>query len=106
MSEGHQRLLLHLARQTNQARSPVFVRQGILLQVSDGGGRSSRGRSRLASFGRQPYEAGQWLGGGGGGQTGDGQAHNELVRQCFLFTNHLLLCTRTKEGKLELLEVS
>jgi len=39
------------------------------------------------------------------------QAHHshsskELVRQCFLFTNHLLLCTRTKEGKLRLLEVS
>lgn len=30
----------------------------------------------------------------------------ELIRQCFLFTNHLLLCTRTKDGKLHLLEVS
>lgn len=31
---------------------------------------------------------------------------DELIRQCFLFTNHLLLCTRTKDGKLHLLEVS
>lgn len=42
--------------------------------------------------------------------TGHGQDHDktakELVRQCFLFTNHLLLCTRTKDGKLRLLEVS
>lgn len=33
-------------------------------------------------------------------------ATTELIRQCFLFTNHLLLCTRTKDGKLHLLEVS
>lgn len=33
-------------------------------------------------------------------------ATKELIRQCFLFTNHLLLCTRTKDGKLHLLEVS
>lgn len=34
------------------------------------------------------------------------QNTKELIRQCFLFTNHLLLCTRTKDGKLHLLEVS
>lgn len=46
-----------------------------------------------------------------GGAAHGGQQHHrhsskELVRQCFLFTNHLLLCTRTKEGKLRLLDVS
>lgn len=35
-----------------------------------------------------------------------GAPTKELVRQCFLFTNHLLLCTRTKDGKLRLLDVS
>jgi hypothetical protein len=39
------------------------------------------------------------------GHGNDSQA-KELVRQCFLFTNHLLMCTRTKDGKLRLLEVS
>lgn len=43
---------------------------------------------------------------GGGGGGGESSQSRELVRQCFLFTNHLLLCTRTKEGKLRLLEVS
>lgn len=47
-------------------------------------------------------------GSGGAGSDGNGRHGEvrELVRQCFLFTNHLLLCTRTREGKLHLLEVS
>lgn len=53
------------------------------------------------STGSGPLNYCHWLGAEGpGGQT------KELIRQCFLFTNHLLLCTRTKEGKLRLLEVS
>lgn len=39
-------------------------------------------------------------------QLAYGAPTKELVRQCFLFTNHLLLCTRTKDGKLRLLDVS
>lgn len=31
---------------------------------------------------------------------------NNLLRHCFLFTNHLILCVRSKDGKLQLLEVS
>lgn len=68
--------------------------------MSEAAARNSRTRSRLTSFGRQPAEGPQ-----ASGQNADGQPR-ELVRQCFLFTNHLLLCTRTKEGKLELVEVS
>lgn len=30
----------------------------------------------------------------------------EVVRQCYLFTNHMLLCNRTSAGKLHLVEVS
>lgn len=33
-------------------------------------------------------------------------ANNNLIRQCFLFTNYLLLCSRTKDGRLKLLDVS
>ncbi|CAA3006359.1 ras-specific guanine nucleotide-releasing factor 2-like [Olea europaea subsp. europaea] len=49
---------------------------------------------------------------GGGGNSSSSSnyhhagEHRELVHQCFLFTNHLILCTRTKEGKLRLLEVN
>lgn len=37
-----------------------------------------------------------------------GKQHENLVlsRQCFLFNDYLLLCVRTKDGKLQLLEVS
>lgn len=34
------------------------------------------------------------------------QQQQDSIRQCFLFTNHLLLCVRAKDGKLHLLEVS
>lgn len=113
----------------------VFVRQGILLQVIEMPCKASRSaRSRLASFAARP--SGKSAGANCApdchtqvARTSSAalnspayhlhhhhhhhhnQAHcdsqaKELVRQCFLFTNHLLLCTRTKDGKLHLLEVS
>lgn len=47
----------------------VFVRQGSLVQVPPGRGRI---RSRLASF----------------------KSERESVRQCFLFSNHMIIATR------------
>lgn len=37
---------------------------------------------------------------------GNKQENLVLSRQCFLFNDYLLLCVRTKDGKLQLLEVS
>lgn len=48
----------------------VFVRQGSLVQVPPGRGRL---RSRLASF----------------------KSDREYVRQCFLFSNHMIVATRS-----------
>ncbi|KAG5680535.1 hypothetical protein PVAND_010039 [Polypedilum vanderplanki] len=56
----------------------VFVRQGSLVQVPPGRGRI---RSRLASF----------------------KSERESVRQCFLFSNHMIIATRTSAGRLHLL---
>ncbi|XP_076333763.1 ras-specific guanine nucleotide-releasing factor 1-like isoform X2 [Tachypleus tridentatus] len=53
----------------------VFIRQGSMIQVI-GGDKSRLQRPRT----------------------------REAVRQCFLFTNHILLCTRTSGGKLHLVE--
>lgn len=47
----------------------VFVRQGSLVQVPPGRGRI---RARLASF----------------------KSERESVRQCFLFSNHMIIATR------------
>ena len=60
----------------------VFIRKGSVLQVltSD---RFKTARARIGSF------------------RGD----KEVVRQCYLFSNHMLLCTRTSGGKLTLVEV-
>ena len=55
----------------------VFVRQGTLLQVMP-----DRQRSRLAIM----------------------KAEREVVRQCFLFSNHLIITTRTHGGRLHLLD--
>ncbi|XP_055716567.1 ras-specific guanine nucleotide-releasing factor 2-like [Phlebotomus papatasi] len=57
----------------------VFVRQGSLVQVPPGRGRI---RSRLASF----------------------KSEREAVRQCFLFSNHMIIATRTSGGRLHLLQ--
>ncbi|CAO1416546.1 unnamed protein product [Diamesa tonsa] len=56
----------------------VFVRQGSLVQVPAGRGRI---RARLASF----------------------KSERESVRQCFLFSNHMIVATRTSGGRLHLL---
>ncbi|CAD7092815.1 unnamed protein product [Hermetia illucens] len=56
----------------------VFVRQGSLVQVPPGKGRI---RSRLASF----------------------KSERDYIRQCFLFSNHLIIATRTSGGRLHLL---
>ena len=55
----------------------VFVRQGTLLQVLP-----DKQRSRLAIM----------------------KGEREVVRQCFLFSNHLLITTRTHGGRLHLLD--
>lgn len=104
----------------------VFVRQGILLQLMDKETHQKGAKSRLGSFGVYRAAAGGQLepeerpagssglfgnyfssasSAGGAASNHDGQTR-ELIRQCFLFTNHLILCTRTKDGKLRLLEVS
>ncbi|RWS12626.1 ras GTP exchange factor-like protein [Dinothrombium tinctorium] len=59
----------------------VFIRQGNIFQVV-GGEKGKMQRSRLGSF----------------------RGEKELLRQCFLFTNHMLLCTRAPNGKLHLVE--
>lgn len=60
----------------------TFVRQGSLIQVSNE--RSKTTRNRLGSLGSSK------------------DAKKEGVRQCFLFTKHLLITTRTSGGKLHL----
>lgn len=79
----------------------VFVRQGSVIQVVSssssnitGSGSNTMGfggslglriqRSRFGSF-----------------RSGD----KEILRQCFLFTNHMLLCNRDQKGKLNMIEV-
>lgn len=57
----------------------VFVRQGSLVQVPPE--TKGRFRSRLASF----------------------KSEKEAVRQCFLFSNNLIIATRTSSGRLHLL---
>ncbi|XP_042899725.1 ras-specific guanine nucleotide-releasing factor 2-like isoform X2 [Parasteatoda tepidariorum] len=57
----------------------VFVRQGSVVQVL-GSEKSKLQRPRM------------------------GKRETEVVRQCFLFTNHMLLCTRSTNGKLHLIE--
>lgn len=60
----------------------VFIRKGSVLQVL---GNAAQSRSRFGSF------------------RGD---KGEAVRQCYLFSNHMLLCTRNSAGKLTLVDVS
>ncbi|XP_075210397.1 ras-specific guanine nucleotide-releasing factor 1-like [Lycorma delicatula] len=56
----------------------VFVRQGSLIQIPTDKPKSSR--SRLTNF----------------------KSEKETVRQCFLFSNHLIIATRTSGGRLHL----
>lgn len=60
----------------------VFVKQGNVLQIL-GGDKPKAQRSFRGSF----------------------RNEKEVQRQCFLFSNHMLLCTRTSNGKLHLVEV-
>ncbi|XP_034244817.1 ras-specific guanine nucleotide-releasing factor 2-like [Thrips palmi] len=55
----------------------VFVRQGTLIQLPND---KRTSRSRLASF----------------------KSEKETVRQCFLFSNHLIIATRASNGRLHL----
>lgn len=68
----------------------MFVRQGTLIQILSLPSKTT-GRSRLAG-----------IGGGGGGSSRDKE--REAVRQCFLFSNHLIITTRTQAGRLHLVE--
>ncbi|XP_059148958.1 ras-specific guanine nucleotide-releasing factor 2-like isoform X7 [Physella acuta] len=61
----------------------TFVRQGPLLQILNEKGKSNRGR--LGSFSSSFKES-----------------KKEVVRQVFLFTNHILLTTRASNGRLHL----
>ena len=77
----------------------VFVRQGNLVQFQSSGSGSSSGgtSSSLGAMGSriQRSRFGSFRGG-----------DKEIVRQCFLFTNHLLLCNRASSGKLNIVDVS
>ncbi|XP_071116557.1 ras-specific guanine nucleotide-releasing factor 2-like [Haliotis cracherodii] len=64
----------------------TFVRQGPLLQVIHERGKSSRGR--LGSFSSSFKES-----------------KKEVVRQIFLFTNHILLTVRASNGRLHLAKI-
>ncbi|XP_071170637.1 ras-specific guanine nucleotide-releasing factor 2-like isoform X4 [Mytilus edulis] len=65
----------------------TFVRQGPLLQILQEKGKSSRGR--LGSL-----------------STSFKDSKKEVVRQVFLFTNHMLLTTRASNGRLHLAKSS
>lgn len=62
----------------------VFVRQGNVLQIMS----SDRSKSATRTF-RGSFRSGT----------------KELPRQCFLFSNHIILCVRASNGKLQLVEV-
>ena|SRR6218665_1829362 len=59
----------------------VFIRKGSVLQVFSHD-KPKSARSRLGSF----------------------RGEKEAVRQCYLFSNHMLLCTRNSGGKLSLVD--
>uniref|UniRef100_A0A7N6BCQ9 Ras protein-specific guanine nucleotide-releasing factor 2a n=1 Tax=Anabas testudineus TaxID=64144 RepID=A0A7N6BCQ9_ANATE len=63
--------------------SQTFVRQGSLIQLPPSSERSMLSKVRLGSL----------------------SLRKEGERQCFLFTKHFLICTRTSGGKLHLLKV-
>lgn len=64
----------------------VFVRQGNVLQILASDRTKSAARTFRGSF------------------RGSSQS-KEVARQCFLFSNHILLCNRASNGKLQLVEV-
>lgn len=80
----------------------MFVRQGSVIQVLSQGSSASASGTGLnamsfsSSLGLriQRSRFGSFRGG-----------EKEVVRQCFLFTNHMLLCNRDPNGKLNMIEV-
>ena len=71
----------------------MFVRQGTLVQTIH---RKEAGSAAAVSGGRS-RRAGL-VGAMGGGKD------REAVRQCFLFSNHLIITTRTQAGRLHLVD--
>lgn len=65
----------------------VFIRKGCVIQVLNSD--RSKTTSRVARIG-----------------SFRGLIEKEIMRQCYLFSNHMLLCTRTSGGKLSLVDVS
>ena len=59
----------------------MFVRQGTLVQILPAGQKSTKNRITLGR-----------------------EKEREAVRQCFLFSNHLIVTSRTQGGKLHLVE--
>lgn len=78
----------------------VFVRQGSVIQVlsssSNTSGASQNPMSFSSSLGLRIQRSRF-----GSFRSGD----KEVVRQCFLFSNHMLLCNRDSNGKLNMIEV-
>lgn len=80
----------------------VFVRQGSVIQVlsqsssaaTSGGGLNAMSFSSSLGLRIQRSRFGSFRSG-----------EKEVVRQCFLFTNHMLLCNRDSNGKLNMIEV-
>ena len=62
----------------------MFVRQGTLIQIIPAPAKSGA-RNRLGMGSKQDKE-------------------REAVRQCFLFSNHLIITTRTQAGRLHLVD--
>ncbi|KAG9510756.1 Ras-specific guanine nucleotide-releasing factor 2, partial [Fragariocoptes setiger] len=81
----------------------VFVRQGTLVQIvstANAHGSSSSGAHGASSGTSSKTKLRSKFSSALQGRN----EPKEYVRQCFLFTNHLLLCTRTKDGKLHLVQ--
>ena len=80
----------------------VFVRQGSVIQVlsqssssaASGTGLNAMSFSSSLGLRIQRSRFGSFRSG-----------EKEVVRQCFLFTNHMLLCNRDPNGKLNMIEV-
>ena len=79
----------------------MFVRQGTLVQILPAGHKTGKNRLNLGEFQLVPksvravkpplFCVGR-------------EREREAVRQCFLFSNHLIITSRTQGGKLHLVE--
>lgn len=63
----------------------VFIRKGCVIQVLNSDRSKTNRVARMGSF---------------------RGIDKEILRQCYLFSNHMLVCTRTSGGKLSLVDVS